>query len=167
MSLEEINAALAWLYRLTGSKCPLPIETARHLQDWALDLAFGYEDELTGAELGAIWQLVWKLDPPEVQARNARREKRRNKKSPQLDPSDPAALEAVVDESEAKSRKEEIFRLSGTAARKKQGAVIHEEILKRYKALTCPERERAGRIAASTSLSSQYVRRVLKRKISK
>jgi hypothetical protein len=155
----DLRAEAAWLHDLTGCTCPWPIQTEHDLREWALNISDSCEDELTGADMRRVSDLIEKLDPPEEQARKARQAKRRAKKRAKYDLDD---VDAFIADLEARSEKLESFRSAGVAKRKKQGAPTRYEIIQKYKSSTEPERERAGLIARDLGLSSQHVRRVLK-----
>jgi hypothetical protein len=80
LSTAFLEETKAYLERLGGA-CPWPIETAHDLREYASEVAFHCEDELTGAELRRVNELVAKLDDylatPAQRARKAKREARR------------------------------------------------------------------------------------------
>lgn len=165
MSPDELGAAAAWLRGLTGETCPWPIETAHDLREWALNIDSSrfHEDQLTGAELRAVRELIDKLEPPEEKTRRAQREKKIKSKLPVLDPGNLASLMAYCDALLAPSKKLASLQLIGTAARKRKGEPTREAVVRKFNNLkNCPERERAGIIARSIGITPQYVRRILK-----
>jgi uncharacterized protein (DUF1778 family) len=162
VSPADLRAEAAWLYDLTGQTCPWPIDTEHDLREWALNIIDHCENELTGADMRRVSDLIEKLDPPEEQARKARRAKKQAKKQAKYDPDD---FDAFIADLEAPFEKQESFRSAGARERKRQGAATRYEIIQKYqkyKSSTEPERERAGLIAQDLGLSSQHVRRVLK-----
>ena len=156
MSPAELRAEAAWLYELTGCTCAWPIQTEHDLREYANNIEQHCRDELTGAEMGLVWELIERLDPPEEQARKARRAKKYAK----YDPNDLEALCSSIDFARSEQRK--TFHLKGALARKQEGAKARNEIIRKYNNSTLPKRERAGWIAGALELSPQHVRRVVK-----
>lgn len=101
-----------------------------------------------------VRELIEKLDPPEEQARKARRAEKAAKKFD---------VEALLSAFEQRRT----LHLKGAAARKRQGAKIRNQIIQKYNYSSWPKRDRAGHIAEALGLSPQYVRRVVKKEIVK
>lgn len=148
MSLEDLSAEAAWLYELTGCKCPWPIETEHDLREWAINVA-GDTENLTGAEVDRVRDLIERLGPPE--------ERRL----------------AELNRQQMKERVKAWFgwtfergkKLSGTgaAANKQRGAETRAEVVRIWKSLDgTPLRDRAALVAKRVSVTERHVRRVLR-----
>jgi hypothetical protein len=166
MTPREIRAHAERLYQLTGSPCPEQMETVADLCEYALDIELNYRDELTGAELRSVTELLEQLEPPNEKARRARRVKAlADAQKKHLARNHGDDLAALLDEVEAiatSANHRQTLHEAGAAARRRQGMTTKRKVLHAYQRSTLPKRERAASIAKTLDISSQYVRRVLR-----
>jgi hypothetical protein len=154
VSPEDLRAEAAWLLNLSGSRCAWPIETLRDLRDYAESVA-NDDDDLTGAEVRGVEEVVARLDEALATPEERRAELRRKKLEKDLE----KEMDALI----MRRAQGKILPARGTAARKQQSKEKQAKVIRKWNSLSSlPERERAGSMAQGVDLSPRHVRRVLR-----
>jgi hypothetical protein len=148
-SPEELRVEAAWLYSLTGNRCPWQVTNVQDLLNYIETVRFRYYDDLTGAQLNALFDLGERLTIPAEILRE--REVERAEGLQQLD-----------DHLQWRYNRGAMLSKLGAAARRGEGDETRKRVLRAWKRLAnIPARERAVHVAASLQLTVRHVRRLV------
>ena len=160
MDIEELRAKAAWIYSLTGNRCPYQVETLQDLLNYIETVMFRYSPlVLTGAQIRDLTELGESLTiPPEVLRA------RRLKEEARISQEQWKRLEQIPRWFEWRNnRGKALSRIGAFRARREMGEQTRHKIIRLWKRLaSMPKRERARHIAVSCQLTDRHVRRVVR-----
>jgi hypothetical protein len=163
MDIEKLRAKAAWIYSLTGNRCPWQVETLQDLLNYIQTVLFRYGPlDLTGAQVRDLTELGESLTiPPEVLL--ARRLKQEQDSQEWGLEEFSRRLEEFSRRLEWRNNRGKALSRIGASARREMGEQTRHKIIRLWKRLaSMPKRERARHIAASCQLTVRHVRRVVR-----